>query len=1165
MTDTFTINSSLLSASIADYAYQLIEACIVQTDEAPKHRLMELSGTYSWLLKELTRTEAQFFPNSYTRAVFVFDNYRVPQTTRQGLSRLRHWVITISRRQTSQFSESDFLFCAKALCQFVTHLSEVEPPVSLQSLLPKLTLPAQLLTFPQKSLHSLLSVVVTSKSNLYKDDNGQDCFLIKALRVENEQLINIELVGEEWTYLQRLSNRYMRINFTQMEEIETNIPNTPLAEALQNLSDKQTAEQTDSLAFSLDSTAQFAEEPDAESAYSATPFYRTTAETLVAIDPDALVDASVIANCRLRFKANPIYYLVNLFYRTDSNIHFLKGNIVNEYLDHHLLNQPTSAAEVFDNIIQQSPFYALLFNEEDKAKMLEEVRSHFMTIQNDFIQPYKQHQLSIEPTFLSEIFGLRGRLDVLAEYEHNDKRKDVIELKTGKDPKTFGLFIADKDAVQATCYNLLLDSVYNERTGTSAILYSASEPTENPLRNAPNDVSAKRSALKIRNHIAWFDYELTKNPERILNYIDLRHFENNGLWNDQFNQVKQLRQLIDGASPTEKAYFMEFVRFTAREHRTARVGSDSVHSNGGFAALWNQTLQEKEREYGILAYLRFVKTDMQGIYKMWHFEKSPDQTINISNFRTGDFVLLYPHDADGSLHPTHHQVVKATIRENTRERVVISPLNLFIDDTYFSRHTHWAVEPEINEVGFQAMYVGLRTFLQLPRPKRDLLLGLREPGFEAARPVQNKKLKPNQLTVLNRALASKDYFLLQGPPGTGKTKVMLRELVINLLKDPNERLVLLAYTNRAVDEICEALSEIESKPNFMRLGHSETTEYKDALLSQYAKNQSLADIKRRIYGSRIVVATTLMWQRNPELSARVAFTTAIIDEASQLLEPQIIGIIGQVNRFILIGDEKQLPAVVAQSDEGVQTQTPELNAIGINNLCTSMFERLLKTCQRNDWGLAYGMLKDQGRMHQDIESFPNKQYYDGQLTTLADWQRAGIGMTFKNMGGEWLPIMNHVRLLFIDTPLEKTRNINTTEAQVIASIIEEVCETAEKNNEMDSNLLGVITPYRSQIAEIRRRLPEKWQDKVSIDTVERYQGSQRRIILISMAVNNVHQLKRLHVLSDDGVVDKKLNVALTRAKEHLVIVGNQSILRQSSIYQDLIEHYREKGAVISFE
>ena len=110
--------------------------------------------------------------------------------------------------------------------------------------------------------------------------------------------------------------------------------------------------------------------------------------------------------------------------------------------------------------------------------------------------------------------------------------------------------------------------------------------------------------------------------------------------------------------------------------------------------------------------------------------------------------------------------------------------------------------------------------------------------------------------------------------------------------------------------------------------------------------------------------------------------------------------------------------------------------------------------------------------------------------------------------------------------------------------------------DFDTETLGVITPYRAQIAEIRSRLLEKsprLYNLVTVDTVERYQGSQRRIIIISMAVNNAYQLKNLHVLNDDGTVDKKLNVAITRAREHLVIVGCSEILSQSPIYNALLQ------------
>jgi DNA replication ATP-dependent helicase Dna2 len=106
--------------------------------------------------------------------------------------------------------------------------------------------------------------------------------------------------------------------------------------------------------------------------------------------------------------------------------------------------------------------------------------------------------------------------------------------------------------------------------------------------------------------------------------------------------------------------------------------------------------------------------------------------------------------------------------------------------------------------------------------------------------------------------------------------------------------------------------------------------------------------------------------------------------------------------------------------------------------------------------------------------------------------------------------------------------------------------------------IGIITPYRAQIAQIRRVLEEEKMDaaSITIDTVERYQGGARDVILISLCTNSTDQMRAMISLSEEGV-DRKLNVALTRARQHLVILGNPGLLETNDVYRQLIAHCRD--------
>jgi DNA replication ATP-dependent helicase Dna2 len=108
--------------------------------------------------------------------------------------------------------------------------------------------------------------------------------------------------------------------------------------------------------------------------------------------------------------------------------------------------------------------------------------------------------------------------------------------------------------------------------------------------------------------------------------------------------------------------------------------------------------------------------------------------------------------------------------------------------------------------------------------------------------------------------------------------------------------------------------------------------------------------------------------------------------------------------------------------------------------------------------------------------------------------------------------------------------------------------------------IGIITPYRAQIALIRKCMeviPDKYSKLITVDTVERYQGGARDIIIISFCINRANQLDSLVSMSQEGI-DRKLNVALTRAKEQIILIGNKNLLSKSSGHRDLIDHFASK-------
>lgn len=410
--------------------------------------------------------------------------------------------------------------------------------------------------------------------------------------------------------------------------------------------------------------------------------------------------------------------------------------------------------------------------------------------------------------------------------------------------------------------------------------------------------------------------------------------------------------------------------------------------------------------------------------------------------------------------------------------------------------------------------------------------------------------------VALKAQAARDYFLLVGPPGTGKTSRALRRMVEHFYATSSMQILLLAYTNRAVDEICQSLSSITSGIDYIRVGSELSCDvrFRGHLLENIlAECNSRREVNTRMTDCRVYVGTVASIAAKAELFKLKRFDVAIVDEATQILEPQLLGILcakfaderNAVGKFILIGDHKQLPAVILQNSGHSEVHDEGLRKVGLFNLKDSLFERLYRFHLKEESPKAIDMLCRQGRMHPGVAFFPNKAFYAGRLEAL------GLPHQLEHIEAP-------VRFIPSEQDLESiSGKTNQYEARIVAGLAREVYLAYEE--EFDPNrTLGVITPYRSQIALIRKELQTlaiPALSRISIDTVERYQGSERDVIIYSFCVNHLYQLRFLpNLTEEDGVqIDRKLNVALTRARKQLFITGVPEILNHNSIYQHLLK------------
>ena len=220
-----------------------------------------------------------------------------------------------------------------------------------------------------------------------------------------------------------------------------------------------------------------------------------------------------------------------------------------------------------------------------------------------------------------------------------------------------------------------------------------------------------------------------------------------------------------------------------------------------------------------------------------------------------------------------------------------------------------------------------------------------------------------------------------------------------------------------------------------------------------------------------------------------------------------------------------------------------------------------------------GVLQLQGRMHPDIAEFPTKEFYfDEQLRPVPLRHQLATTIDYKLPSEDSVDdMLKQHRVLFIASGFcrlpDISDKVNTIEAHIVADLLRRIHRFADTGFDPDKTV-GVIVPYRNQIAMIRREIEKMGiadLEKISIDTVERYQGSQRDVIIYSFTIQQRYQLDFLtaNVFEENGhTIDRKLNVALTRARKQLVLVGNPSILGENVVFKRIIDYSKQKKCYI---
>ena len=952
---------------------------------------------------------------------------------------------------------------------------------------------------------------------------------------------------------------------------------------------------------------------------------------LIVLEPDYLVDISSIAACFTAYGHHPLLYLLNLMKPRANTQATLLGNFAGAALDDIINNH--GHYRVNDTVKSNFREKALEFCTcpyFDAKKFYTDANLQAYNLQQvvDILFPrtasqaqmnafrgegiYDRKKAILEPSFVCEALGIQGRVDLMTT-----DCKLLVEQKSGRnlniethqaDP-SYHSYQLEPHYVQLLLYYGVLHHNFklSNNLVNIRLLYSKYQPQDGLMVVAFYQKLFKE-AIMYRNQLVAASFEIAKEGfEHALNELTPEVLNVVGAQDFFYNQYlkPQLAAITDplhALSPLEEAYFCRMMTFVLREQMISKVGAQEG-TNTSSSDLWTMPLAEKKDAGNIYTDLHITKKEMSAIGNGYDTItlSVPDQGKDfLPNFRIGDMVYLYTYRPE-----EEPDVRKAILYKGVLQEIHTHELVVHLNDgqqnaDIFEMDKPYAIEHGTTDASTGGSIRNLHQFICAPQEKRDLLLGQRPPRRDTSLTL-TRHYDDVLDDIILRAKQAQDYFLLVGPPGTGKTSRALKFMVEEALNDgtgmptaesiaaggktaqqPASSILLMSYTNRAVDEICEML--VDSGIPFLRLGSEFSCDerFRPYLIEKaIAQCPKLEAIRQYIIGTRVIVGTTSMIASKPFIFNLKHFKLAIIDESSQILEPNLVGLLTAVDKFILIGDYKQLPAVVQQSEKDSAIPTIDdrqdhavidmsiLQDICLSNCRNSLFERLIRWEGHEKRSDFIGILRRQGRMHPEIAEFPNQMFYRReQLEPVPCPHQLETELAYTLPSQDALDdVLKAHRMIFIPSQFCKEPNvsdkINASEASIVVDVLRRVHRFYGKDFNAQKTV-GVIVPYRNQIAMIRKcieklGIPEL--EHISIDTVERYQGSQRDVIIYSFTIQNIWQLDFLagnSFVEDGHIIDRKLNVAITRARKQMIMTGNPEILRNNQIFNELMEYVKRK-------
>ncbi len=483
-------------------------------------------------------------------------------------------------------------------------------------------------------------------------------------------------------------------------------------------------------------------------------------------------------------------------------------------------------------------------------------------------------------------------------------------------------------------------------------------------------------------------------------------------------------------------------------------------------------------------------------------------TAEESRFREGDMLCLHTGD------PCENTFVRqVTIDEEDNRKWILSGKDLQQQIQSYRGGVCYADADSMDLTPFfdkalteiAASSIGKEIILPLLAGQLDVGFCYMDNYDSAADLAESMGFNEGQQEAVGYGVAARYVACIQGPPGTGKTKVI--GLIAKILVDEGQNVLLTSHTHMAINN---ALNKIhhENVP-VVKVGATTSRKALNPNIKLFAQGNDWHDRPEQGY----VIGATPFATCTKRLE-NFEFDTVIFDEASQITVPLAVMAMRKARRFVFVGDHQQLPPVV-------------LSKSILDKESYSVFAQLIEKNNKTSV-----MLGETYRMNQWLTTWPSDNSYHSKLSSVGSNQQRTFDLPIKPTSFKTI-LSNEHSLVYIPSPGVACKTLNIAEAELISNIVKIVLEC-----KMESSDIGIVTPFRNQARRLKTLLAKKLSkhnmQQIVIDTVERMQGQERELIILSLCATDLLFIRNI---APFFFQPQRLNVAITRPMTKLIIIG----------------------------